>query len=81
MLALSFIRDNPERVRQALADRHTEAPLDDILALDERWRALLQEVETLRAERNAAGKEIGSLAQAIVKAGGAVPSREGLQQP
>ena len=55
MIALSLIRDNPDVVRQALAARQTEAPLDDILALDGERRRLLQQVETLRAERNAAG--------------------------
>jgi seryl-tRNA synthetase len=60
MLAIQFIRENLEAVRKALADRHTEAPLDDILRLDDDRRRLLQEVEGLRAERNAAGKRIGA---------------------
>ena len=60
MLALQLIRENPDVVRSALADRHTEAPLDDILRLDEERRRLLQEVEGLKAERNAAGKRIGA---------------------
>ncbi|MGB6837962.1 MAG: serine--tRNA ligase, partial [Dehalococcoidia bacterium] len=60
MLALQFIRENPDVVRKALADRHTEVPLDDILRLDEERRRLLQEVEGLKAERNAAGKRIGA---------------------
>jgi seryl-tRNA synthetase len=67
MLSLSFIRENPDAVRKALAGRHTEAPLDELLALDDRWRGILQEVETLRAERNAAGKEMGQLNRAIQK--------------
>jgi len=67
MLSLAFIRENPDAVRKALADRHTEAPLDEILSLDGRWRGLLQEVESLRAERNAAGKEMGQLNRVIQK--------------
>ena len=46
MLNLALIRDNPDIVRQALAARQTEAPLDDVLALDgrgvassSRWRS------------------------------------------
>ena len=65
MISLAFIRENPDAVRKALADRHTEAPLDDILSLDGHWRDLLQEVESLRAERNAAGKEMGQLNRVI----------------
>jgi seryl-tRNA synthetase len=60
MLALQFVREHPDAVRQALAARHTDAPLDEILRLDEERRALLQEIEALKAERNAAGKQIGA---------------------
>ena len=67
MLSLAFIRENPDAVRKALADRHTEAPLDEILGLDGCWRRLLQEVESLRAERNAAGGEMGQLNRIIQK--------------
>jgi len=60
MLALHFIRDHPDAVRKALADRHTPAPLDDILELDRQRRDVLAETERLRAEQNAAGKRIGA---------------------
>lgn len=60
MLSIQFIREHTDVVRKALADRHTPAPIDDILALDERRRGLLAEVEALRAEQNAAGKKIGA---------------------
>ena len=35
--------------------------MDDILRLDEKRRALLTEVEQLKAERNADSKEIGRM--------------------
>ena len=59
MLATQFIRENPEAVRRSLALRHTEAPLEEALALDADRRRLLGEVEELKAERNKAGKAIG----------------------
>ncbi len=59
MLSAQFIRENLDRVRRDMAARGAEAPLDDIVALDERRRALIGEVEGLRAERNAASKAIG----------------------
>lgn len=43
-----------------LADRRTSAPLDEILAADERRRALLQQVEEMRKDRNDASKAIGT---------------------
>jgi seryl-tRNA synthetase len=65
MLSLQFIRDNPDAVRQALRDRQSEeAALDEILRLDRERRDLLGRAETLRAERNAIGKRVGSAGDA-----------------
>ena len=64
MLSIQFIRENPEEVRRGLARRGaTDAPLDEIIALDTERRRSLQEVESIRAERNALSKEIGELAR------------------
>src|SRR5437879_11422175 len=60
MLSMQFIREHADVVRKALADRHSEAPIDEIIELDEKRRALLGETERLRAEQNAAGKKIGA---------------------
>ena len=61
MLDLTFIRNNVEAIKQSLLDLNTEAPIDDIIARDERRRTILQEVEVLRAERNQGSKAIGQL--------------------
>jgi seryl-tRNA synthetase len=58
MLDAKFIRQNPDRVRKALADRHSDLNLDDFLALEERHRKLLQEVEAGKARRNEASAEV-----------------------
>ena len=63
MLPIQLLRENPELVRRSLARRHTEAPLDEALRLDEQWRAVLAEVEGLRSERNTISKEIGELSK------------------
>jgi seryl-tRNA synthetase len=61
MLDLAFIRSNAEAVKQAVKDLNTDAPIDEILALDVARRDLLQAVEDLRAERNTGSKKIGLL--------------------
>ncbi|MCS7260685.1 MAG: serine--tRNA ligase [Anaerolineae bacterium] len=61
MLDIAFIRAHPEAVKEALRKLNTDAPIDEILALDQRRRALLQETEALRAERNAGSKQIAVL--------------------
>ena len=63
MLSLELIRQNPDMVRKALEKRQFSEPLDDILALDERRRGLLSEVEALRARRNEVSKQIGKMAE------------------
>jgi len=59
MLDLKFIRANMDAVREALARRRARVDLDAFLTLDETRRALIQETEALKAERNAVSREVG----------------------
>ena len=62
MIDISLIRENPDRIRQAISARQMEPALvDRVVELDERRRELIQDVEALKAERNAASKEIGRM--------------------
>jgi seryl-tRNA synthetase len=63
MLDIKLIREQPQYVRQRLETRGTgeELKVDEVLALDERRRSWLTEVETLKAERNKISKQIGAL--------------------
>ncbi len=65
MLDIRLIRENPEIVREALRKRQADdAVVDSIVALDERRRTILSEVEKLKAERNTVSKEIGRMKDA-----------------
>jgi len=59
MLDLKAIREDPQTAREGLARRGRAEDLDRLLELDEQWRALTAQVESLRAQQNAATKEIG----------------------
>ncbi len=62
MLDIRLIRGDPELVRQSIKKRGgDDAPLDALLNADERRRSLLQEVESLRAERNRVSEEIAKV--------------------
>jgi seryl-tRNA synthetase len=62
VLDINLLREQPDVVREALRKRHMDdSPVEQVLALDERRRAVIQEVEDLRAERNAVSKEIGRM--------------------
>lgn len=65
MLDIKLIREQPDVVKAQLARTGVDpAAIDTILADDERWRALLREVEALKATRNAVSKEIGKMKDA-----------------
>ncbi len=62
MLDIKRIRMNLEEIKTAMAKRgEQDFSLDEALALDEDRRRLLQEVEQMKSEQNAASKEIPKL--------------------
>jgi seryl-tRNA synthetase len=56
---IRWIRDNPDAFDHALARRGLVPEAKRLIALDERRRAKILELETAQARRNAASKEIG----------------------
>ena len=58
MLDMKFIREHADLVKANLLNRHNDFDLDEVLALDEKRRALLVETEALKSERNAETKKI-----------------------
>ncbi len=63
MLDLQTIRDNPDRVRQAMRDKGYAdvTPVDQVLDADTTRRRLLTDLQALKTRSNAASKEIGML--------------------
>jgi seryl-tRNA synthetase len=62
MLDINLFREQPDLVRDGLRKRQMDPePVDQVLALDEQRRSLIQQVESLKAERNVVSKEIGKI--------------------
>jgi seryl-tRNA synthetase len=62
MLDLNFVRENLDRVREALAARNFPAvALEDFAEADAERRRLISTADQLNAERNSASREIGAL--------------------
>lgn len=61
MLDIKFVRSNPEDVVAGMKKRGMDLDLAPFLALDEKRRALLTEVEQLKNTRNTVSKEIGKM--------------------
>ena len=52
MISIDLIRNDPDQVRQGLAARGEDDPLDQILELDIERRSAVTERDDLRGERN-----------------------------
>jgi seryl-tRNA synthetase len=63
MLDIRLIRETPELLEDTLRRRGTSADLGQVRELDEQRRAVNTRLDDLRAERNAASKEIGAAKQ------------------
>ncbi|NHN46788.1 serine--tRNA ligase [Halostella sp. JP-L12] len=64
MLDRTYLRENPDEVRDAVAKKGVDGvDVDEILALDEEWRDLKARGDDLRHERNEVSSTIGQLKQ------------------
>ena len=61
MLDIKYIRDNPDKVKQVMQDKHVHIDLYEFLNFDIKRREILKEAEKLKADRNSASKEIGQI--------------------
>jgi len=61
MLDLKFIRENPDKVKEAIKNKKEKLDLDIILNLDEQRRKILAEAESLKQKRNEFSKIIARM--------------------
>lgn len=61
MLDIRFIREHPEKVKEGLAKKRVKFDIDYLLALDEKRRAKIKEVDDLRANQNSVSDAIAKL--------------------
>ena len=61
MLDIQIFRDNPASIRADFSKRGIDdAPIDEVIRLDEAWRQIRYEVDQLRKEKNSAARGIAS---------------------
>jgi len=61
MLDIKFVRENPEKVKEALKKRGYNIDFDSFLSMEEERLKFLREIENKRAIRNAVSQEIAKL--------------------
>lgn len=76
MIDIKLIRDNPDAVRKALADRNAKVDLDEAAALDGARREVVYQFEQLRAEQKKASGEIARLKKAKEDASEAIAAMQ-----
>lgn len=59
MLDINFIRKNQDLVKKSTKEKGYHVNIDDLLKLDDQRRALLQEVDELRRQRNEVSSKMG----------------------
>jgi seryl-tRNA synthetase len=61
MLDIKFIRENPEKIKEACKKRQVKVDVDRLLKIDEERRESLKKIEEIRAQKNKATKTIPGL--------------------
>jgi len=62
MLDINFIRNNPDKVKQAIALKHENAAsIDQLLGVDTQRRSMIHACEQLKSKRNEKSKEVSEL--------------------
>ncbi|MEK7179006.1 MAG: serine--tRNA ligase, partial [Patescibacteria group bacterium] len=69
MLDIKFIRENSDIIKAAAQKKHIDFDLDELIRVDHKRTALLQEVEKMRAEQNEYSQKIGSASDANERQG------------
>ncbi|MFH0920252.1 MAG: serine--tRNA ligase [Fibrobacterota bacterium] len=59
MLDIKLIAKDPERVRRGAESKHQSVDIDGLLALEEKRKKIIAEVEALKADKNRVSREVG----------------------
>ena len=61
MLDIKFIRQNPDKVKEACKKKQVEVDIEQLLETDKKRREIIQALEDMRAQKNKVSKEIPNL--------------------
>lgn len=80
MIPLSIIRENPDLIKIGIANKREKVDIDQILELDVEQRALLNNLNDKRAQRNSESEKIGLAKKSGVDASVAIASMQKLSK-
>jgi len=79
MLDLKFIRENRDLVRDGAEAKGITIDLEEIFALDDKRRALIQEGDALKAKRNLVSAQVGKMKKQGEDAGAVIAEMESVK--
>jgi len=82
MLDIQFIRDNKDIIKQATTNKGVPDKVDELLAVDEKRRALIKQTEDIRKQRNDLMKGVfGKPSQEVIDQGKALKDQLAALEP
>ncbi|MBK7631366.1 MAG: serine--tRNA ligase [Ignavibacteriales bacterium] len=61
MLDIKLIRENPEKVKQGIANKNEKNRIDELLELDKQRRDIIAHADELKAKRNSVSQQVGQM--------------------
>lgn len=61
MLDIKFIRENPEVVKQGIANKNDKNRIDELLELDKKRRDIIAHADELKSKRNNVSQQVGQM--------------------
>ena len=59
MLDIKLIRENPEKVKQGIANKNEKYRIDELLVLDKQRRDIIAHADELKSKRNSVSQQVG----------------------
>lgn len=61
MLDIKLIRENPEKVKQGIANKNEKNRIDELLELDKQRRDIIAHADELKSKRNTVSQQVGQM--------------------
>ncbi len=61
MLDIKFIRENPEKVKQGIANKNEKNRIDELLEFDKKRRDIIAHADELKSKRNSVSQQVGQM--------------------
>ncbi|MBK7379830.1 MAG: serine--tRNA ligase [Ignavibacteriales bacterium] len=61
MLDIKLIRENPEKVKQGIANKNEKDRVDELLELDKQRRDIIAHADELKSKRNSVSQQVGQM--------------------